>query len=120
MGGPDEVVEQLVGTKVKTKGWYHLDQLNGKTTHFNEDGSTERVEVWEEGKLVSTIDWEGKGNDNTKWKFEGAGNGYHYIKSKKGTYLDVKGGSDLDGTLIWMWGANQGKAQKWKLVSANN
>ena len=63
MGGPDEFVEQLVGTKVKTKGWYHLDKFNGKVTHFNEDGSTQRVEVWENGTLVSTIDWEDKGNE---------------------------------------------------------
>ncbi|MFT4982683.1 MAG: antitoxin component YwqK of YwqJK toxin-antitoxin module [Bacteroidia bacterium] len=63
MGGADEIVEQLVDTKVKTKGWYHLDQLNGKVTHFNEDASTLRVEVWENGTLVSTIDWEEKGNE---------------------------------------------------------
>ncbi len=63
MGGPDEITEQLVGTQVKTKGWYHLGELNGKVTHFNEDGSTQRVEMWEAGKLVSTIDWEAKGNE---------------------------------------------------------
>jgi len=59
-GGPDEVTEHLEGTQVKMKGWYHLDQLNGKVTYFNEDGSTQRVEVWENGTLVSTIDWEAK------------------------------------------------------------
>ncbi|MDC0303558.1 hypothetical protein OAL15_00960 [Flavobacteriales bacterium] len=63
MGGPDEMTEQLVGTQVKTKGWYHAGQLNGKVTHFKEDGSTQRVEVWEDGTLVSTIDWEVKGNE---------------------------------------------------------
>ena len=45
------------------KGWYNLDQLNGKVTYFNEDGNTQRVEVWENGELVSTIDWEAKGNE---------------------------------------------------------
>ena len=60
MGGPDEVMEHLEGTQVKVKGWYHQDKLNGKVTYFNEDGSTERIEVWENGELVSTIDWEGK------------------------------------------------------------
>ena len=63
MGGPDEITEQLVGTKVKMKGWYHEDQLNGKVTYYNEDGSTQRVEVWENGTLISTIDWEAKGNE---------------------------------------------------------
>jgi hypothetical protein len=32
-------------------------------TYFKEDGSTERVEVWEEGALISTINWEGKPNE---------------------------------------------------------
>lgn len=60
MGGPDEITEQLVGTQVKTKGWYYNDELNGKVHHYNEDGSVERVEVWENGELISTIDWEEK------------------------------------------------------------
>ncbi len=60
MGGPDEITEQLVGTKVKVKGWYHEDLLNGKVTYFNEDGSTNKIEVWENGVLISTIDWEEK------------------------------------------------------------
>lgn len=63
MGGPDEIMEHLVGTQVKMKGWYHDDKLNGKVTYFNEDGSTQRVEVWENGTLVSTIDWEAKENE---------------------------------------------------------
>ncbi|MFM1877012.1 MAG: hypothetical protein RL266_2749 [Bacteroidota bacterium] len=63
MGGPVEVTEQLQGTQLKVKGWYHLDKLNGKVTHYKEDGSVERVEVWEEGVLVSTIDWEAEGNE---------------------------------------------------------
>jgi len=63
MDGPDEITQQLVGTQVKMKGWYHEDQLNGKVTYYNEDGSTKRVEVWENGKLISTIDWEAKGNE---------------------------------------------------------
>lgn len=60
LDGPDEVKEHLQGTQVKMKGWYNQDQLNGKVTYFNEDGSTQRVEVWEDGTLVSTINWEGK------------------------------------------------------------
>ncbi len=63
MDGPTEITEQLVGTKVKMSGWYHEDKLNGKVTYFKEDGSTERVEVWEEGALISTINWEGKPNE---------------------------------------------------------
>jgi len=63
MGGPDEVEEKLVGTKTKVKGWYLEGQYNGKVTHFKEDGSTDKIEVWENGALVSTINWDGKGNE---------------------------------------------------------
>ncbi len=59
-GEEDEFEEQLVGTQLKVKGWYNLDQLNGKVTYYHEDGSVERVEVYENGEKVSTIDWEGK------------------------------------------------------------
>lgn len=58
-----EMIEELRGTQLKTKGWYNNDELNGKVTHYLEDGSIDRVEVWEQGELVSTIDWEAKGND---------------------------------------------------------
>lgn len=60
MGEPDQLMEQLEGTQVKEKGWYNNDQLNGKVTYYNEDGSVDRVEVWEDGAKVSTIDWEGQ------------------------------------------------------------
>lgn len=63
MGGPDEIQERLEGTKMKVKGWYLNDQLNGKVTYFKEDGGTDRIEVWENGELVSTINWDGKGNE---------------------------------------------------------
>jgi len=64
--------------------------------------------------------WEGKGNENTKWFFEKAGNGYYLIKSMVGTYLDVKWGNAADGTPIWMWERNAGKAQKWRFMQRVN
>ena len=54
------MVEELRGTQLKFKGWYNNDQLNGKVTYYKEDGSVDRVEMYENGELVSTIDWEGK------------------------------------------------------------
>lgn len=59
-GEETEMVEELVGTQLKVSGWYNNDQLNGKVTYYNQDGSVEKVEVYENGELVSTIDWEGK------------------------------------------------------------
>lgn len=60
MGGPDEVVEQLTGTQLRVKGYYNEDVLNGKVTHYKQDGSIDKVEIWENGELKSSIDWEGK------------------------------------------------------------
>lgn len=59
-GEETEMIEELRGTQLKVKGWYNQDQLNGKVTYYKEDGSVEKVEVWENGELMSTIDWEGK------------------------------------------------------------
>lgn len=58
MGGPDEVVEELADTQLRVKGWYSDGELNGKLSHYREDGSTELVEIWEKGVLKSTVDWQ--------------------------------------------------------------
>lgn len=54
--------------------------------------------------------------DNQLWAFEYAGNGYYYIKSKTGFYLDVSGGANANKTNIQIWTGNRTNAQKWKLV----
>lgn len=63
LGGPDEIEEQLVGTQVKVKGWYNEGKLNGKSHHYKADGSVDRIEEWENGTLISTIEWEATGNE---------------------------------------------------------
>ena len=60
IGEPTEDVEELRGQTLKRKGWYVAGKLNGKLTIYNEDGSVERVEMYEMGELVSTIDWDSK------------------------------------------------------------
>lgn len=54
-------------------------------------------------------------SDNQKWKFIDAGNGYYFIRSKLGTYLDVQYSNINAGTPIWMYPFNGTNAQKWKL-----
>jgi hypothetical protein len=56
-------------------------------------------------------------SDNQKWQFIDAGNGYYYIKSKLGTYLDVQNANSAAGTIIWMYSFNGSNAQKWRLDS---
>ncbi len=63
--------------------------------------------------------WSSNGNpatDNQLWSFESAGNGYYYIKSKTGYYLDVNGATSANKTNIQVWTGNKTNAQKWKLV----
>lgn len=54
MGEPTEDVEELRGQTLKKKGWYVAGKLNGKLTIFNEDGTVDRVEVYDMGELTST------------------------------------------------------------------
>ena len=50
-----------------------------------------------------------------QWYFENAGNGYYYIRSALGTYLDVQGGVATSGRNIQTYTGNGSAAQKWKL-----
>ena len=53
-----EIVEELHGQTLKVKGRYVEDELHGKVTHYNENGSVNRVEMYEMGELTSTIEWD--------------------------------------------------------------
>jgi hypothetical protein len=66
---------------------------------------------------ATLLTWDFHGGDNQKWQFLEAGGGQVTIKSKLGTVLDVKGGSDADGTLVWMYTpVKNHQPQKWRLV----
>lgn len=56
-------------------------------------------------------------NKAQMWKFESAGNGYYYIRSKLGYYLDVKNGNTANGTNVLVWEMNKSKNQMFKLVN---
>ena len=58
-------------------------------------------------------------NEAQQWYFEDAGNGYYYIHSALGTYLDVSGGVSANGQNIQTYTGNESAAQKWKLVKAS-
>lgn len=52
--GNPETYEDLVGTVMKRKGEYMLGQLNGEVIYFNEDGKRDKVELYDNGKLLKT------------------------------------------------------------------
>lgn len=62
----------------------------------------------------------GDNNLAQKWVFEDAGNGYVYIRSKLGTYLDVSYESTTDGTNLWTYRFNGSDAQKWRLIPCSD
>ena len=56
------------------------------------------------------------GKDNQLYRFYDAGDGYCYIKSKLGTYVDVANGDNVNNTNVWAYSFNGSNAQKWKLI----
>lgn len=48
--------ESLEGRKKKREGEYLDGQLNGEIRHYNEDGRLMRIETWDEGTLVETVE----------------------------------------------------------------
>ena len=85
-------------------------------------GSKKYVHVQENTRAAKAlvVIKRGRGSQTSKWFFEKAGGGYYLIKSRLGTYLDVQWGSNADGTPIWMWERNAGKAQKWRFMQPRN
>ena len=54
-----------------------------------------------------------------KWRFMDAGNGYVYIQSACGAFLDVQGGVMLDGTNVGTFTFNGSYAQKFRLIPSS-
>ena len=60
------------------------------------------------------VDWLAD-NKAQQWCFEDAGDGYYYIRSALGTYLDVQDGITSEGQNIQAYTGNGSAAQKWEL-----
>lgn len=52
--GSPETYEELTGTVMKRKGEYTNGQLNGEIIYFKEDGKREKMELYDNGKLLKT------------------------------------------------------------------
>jgi Ricin-type beta-trefoil lectin domain-like len=63
----------------------------------------------------------GENTDNFLWQLEDAGEGYYYIKSKAGVYLELNVPRITDGSLIVMVdNADRGANKKWHLIKMTN
>lgn len=65
----------------------------------------------------NVIQYSSHGQYNQQWYLEDAGDGYFYIKSGTGRYLDVSGNKSSNGTNIQVYTKNGSDAQKFKFVS---
>ncbi len=54
-----------------------------------------------------------------KWCFMSAGDGYYYLCSALGTYMDVQSAVNSSGTPVWTYTFNGSTAQKWKLTESD-
>jgi hypothetical protein len=59
--------------------------------------------------------WESNSSDEENWIFEDAGNGYVYIRSKLGYYLDLQGDNPVNRANIQIYNYIASNSQKWKL-----
>lgn len=56
------------------------------------------------------------GNNAQLYRFYDSGDGYCYIKSKLGCYVDVQNGDNFNNANVWAYTFNGTNAQKWKLI----
>ncbi|MEL6919344.1 MAG: RICIN domain-containing protein, partial [Bacteroidota bacterium] len=93
------------------KGYFYLRSAAGKNVMDIQYGNrNSRANVWMYASNRS---------HGQKWKRIATGDGFFYIQSKLGHYLDVKGGVGRDKTPIWTYTLNRSKAQKWRFTPAD-
>lgn len=91
-------------------GYYKIaSETNGKVLDVADASTNIRTEV-------QLFEW--NGSDAQKWRFSDAGDGYYYIRSAVGTYLNLQDGNAADGNGIWMWTNDKTAACKWKLTAS--
>ncbi len=106
---PDFVKSQYYKLTHIGDGWYTIVNTgNGKAADVEGANSASGTNV---------IQYEHHKGGSQQFRFYDAGNGYCYIKSKLGTYLDVANGDNVSNTNVWAYSFNGSNAQKWKLQS---
>jgi hypothetical protein len=104
---PDFVKSQYFKLTHVSDGWYSITNAgNGKA--MDVDGANPAA-----GTNIKQ--WALDGNNAQLYRFYDAGNGYCYIKSKLGTYVDVANGDAVNNTNVWAYAFNGSNAQKWKI-----
>ena len=88
-------------------GWYTItNPANGKAMDVYDWGTASGTNIQQ---------WDLHSGDCQLFRFYDAGDGYCYIKSKLGTYVDVANGDAVSNTNVWAYAFNGSNAQKWKI-----
>ena len=90
-------------------GWYIISNVgNGKVLDVEGGSSATKTNI-------SLHDL--NNTDSQLFRFYDTGDGYCYIKSKLGCYLDVAHGQTTNGANVWAHAFNGNAAEKWKLIN---
>ena len=104
---PDFVKSQYFKLTHVGDGWYTItNPANGKAMD---------VYDWRTVPETNIQQWDLHSGDCQLFRFYDAGDGYCYIKSKLGTYVDVQNGDNVNNTNVWAYSFNGSNAQKWKI-----
>ena len=105
---PSWVKSQYFTLKHCGDGWYQMINYgNNMAVDVAGASPISGTNIWQ---------WEPIVYDAQLFRFYDAGDGYCYIKSKLGTYVDVQNGDNLNNTNVWAHSFNGTNAQKWKLI----
>ena len=89
-------------------GWYTISNIGN---NLAADVATASPESG-----TNIIQYEHHQGGSQQFRFYDAGDGYCYIKSSLGTYMDVQNGDNVNNTNVWAYSFNGSNAQKWKLL----
>ena len=88
-------------------GWYSIWNVNSAKVLDVQDANN--------APGANIQQWENFNSDNQKFKFYAAGNGFYYIKSKIGNFLQVADVSAKNGSNLQLYSFNSSDSQKFKL-----
>ena len=132
--GSDKVVEVpsasqnavsiALGSKDESKSSQRFEIVSTGDGYYNiiAEHSGKALEVKGGSPAAGTAIQQNTLNRNSmaqKWCFMSAGDGYYYLCSALGTYMDVWSGQTTAGTQVWTYTFNGSTAQKWKLIESD-
>jgi len=100
---------------------FYVKYLNNGYYSIMAGHSNKYLHKQDAGMTDNVLQWSGysTGAVQTQWAIDSVGNGYYYVRSKAGNYIDNSGGYAKAGNnvITYLW--NGSNAQKWKFVKTD-